>query len=132
MATGERLESLTQFYSTANKLLQHWEPKSGIRHVGDVALSERSATVTIAGKEILLSPVQNALFKMLVRNAENVSTSEILCQFFDESSEWLRNCISALRHKLGQNLRTRIVTVKGEGYMYSLGAVRTVIVALGS
>ena len=129
LATGVRLKSLTQLYAIASKLLHDWELGSEIRHVGDVTFSERASTVTIASKEILLSPVQAALFRMLVHNAENVSTSESLCRFFDESTEWLRNRISALRRKLGQKLRTRVVTVKGKGYMYSVSAVRTAIFA---
>jgi DNA invertase Pin-like site-specific DNA recombinase len=118
LANGERLESLTQLYELANKLVQRWEPGSEIRREGDVILRERTSTVTIAGKEILLSPVEAALFKMLLRNGESALAAEDLCRVFDKSIQWLRNSITALRRRLGRDFRMRVVTVKGEGYMY--------------
>jgi DNA invertase Pin-like site-specific DNA recombinase len=118
LAAGKRLESLSQFYEAA-KQIAAWNPQENITTVGDAAFTERALLLTVAGKEIEFSPIEANLFKLMFQNAGRVVPAKKLCSCATNPSEWfIRAHISALRRKLGPHFRNRIVTVKGEGYMY--------------
>lgn len=119
LATGTRLESLSEFYEIAKRLSEGWRPDSDLTVVGDAIFRERASSLSIAGKEIRLSRIQAKFVKMLLRNPGLVIRSEMLCQCSPNPTEFFpRAHISALRSKLGPKLRKRIVTVPNEGYLY--------------
>jgi DNA invertase Pin-like site-specific DNA recombinase len=118
LQAGKRLESLSQFYEVA-KLVAVWNPERHIIQVGDAVFAERASRLTIAGKEIVLSRIEAKLFKMIFQNAGSIVPSDKLRSCANHPTEWfIRAHIAALRRKLGRKARKRIVTCKGEGYMY--------------
>jgi DNA-binding winged helix-turn-helix (wHTH) protein len=119
LAAGKRLESLSQFYEATKEILERWTPQNDITIVGDTVFRERASLLTISGREIGLSRLEAAFFKLLLQNAGGVVRPEKFCRLTDKPSEWFfRLHISALRKKLGRKFRRRIVTVVGKGYMY--------------
>jgi DNA-binding winged helix-turn-helix (wHTH) protein len=119
LAAGRRLESLSQFYEAVKEVLEGRNLQNDIAIVGDTVFRERASRATIAGREIELSAIETAIFKLLLQNAGSVVRREKLWSLTTKPSEWfLRAHISALRKKLGPKFRKRIVTVVGAGYMY--------------
>jgi DNA invertase Pin-like site-specific DNA recombinase len=118
LAAGKHLESLSEFYEAA-KQIATWNPQDDVTAVGDALFAERASLLTVAGKEIEFSRIEANLFKLMFQNAGCVVPAEKLCSCVSDPSEWfIRAHVSALRRKLGRQLRNRIITVKGEGYMY--------------
>jgi DNA-binding winged helix-turn-helix (wHTH) protein len=124
--------SLSQFYDIAKELVRNWQPETDVTVSGDVAFTGRTSTITIAGKDFRLPGIEAAIFKLLVQKAELVVPRQKLRQLglaasrekgyrhFDRWKEpFLTNHICVLRRRLGV-FRKRVVTVKGEGYRYSL------------
>jgi DNA-binding response OmpR family regulator len=77
--------------------------------------------ISYQGREILLGPVGLAIFKMLISNAGRPVARAQLQRAFSKELLDRRNLtchISGLRRKLGPEVRKRIQTVPGIGYMY--------------
>lgn len=119
LAAGKRLESLSQFYEATKEVLEGLMSQNDIPIVGDTVFRERASLLTIAGREIGLSPIEAGIFRLLLQNAGSVVGPEEFCRLTNKPSEWfVRAHISALRKKLGRKSRKRIVTFVGKGYMY--------------
>jgi DNA invertase Pin-like site-specific DNA recombinase/DNA-binding winged helix-turn-helix (wHTH) protein len=129
LASGKRLDSLLQFCDFAKEVRSNWTMERDVTTIGDVVLTGRTSTVTVAGKDFMLPGIEAAIFKLLVNNTGVAVSRENLCQaaliasreklkrFVDPKEVFLSNHVSTLRRRLGP-LRKRIVTVKGEGYKY--------------
>jgi DNA invertase Pin-like site-specific DNA recombinase/DNA-binding winged helix-turn-helix (wHTH) protein len=128
LRSGRRLLSLSDFYEAAKKITADWKPENDITAKGDVVFTSRSSTVTLAGRELSLPDTQAAILKLLVNNSGVVSRdalAEALCAGSQQKPKSHHNLdkhltlhIHMLRKKLGR-FRSRIVTTKGVGYLYT-------------
>jgi DNA invertase Pin-like site-specific DNA recombinase/DNA-binding winged helix-turn-helix (wHTH) protein len=126
--SGRRLRSLSEFYGVAREITANWKPENDITAKGDVVFTSRSSTVTVAGREVSLPDTQAAIFKLLVNNSGVVSRdslAETVLEVSQQKSKARHNLdkhltlhIHVLRKKLGR-FRSRIVTAKGVGYLYT-------------
>jgi len=122
LTTGKKLEDLSQLRAAATELATEWQERDDCTKVGDVVITARTSTVTIARREIILPPIQAELFKVLVHNAGRIVPRVSLLHPFDGKefpSAHLNAHISELRRRLGA-YRARIWCVKNQGYMYRL------------
>jgi DNA invertase Pin-like site-specific DNA recombinase/DNA-binding winged helix-turn-helix (wHTH) protein len=129
LAAGKRLDSLSQFCNVAAEVASEWKKQEGTTIVGDVILTARTSTFTIAGRELTLPAVEAGLFRLLVQHRGSVVPRKALLDIAVLASRerisrsahpreyFLRNHICILRRKLGA-FGERIITVKLEGYMY--------------
>ena len=90
---------------------------------GDLAIDTSRMTVTVAGKEVELTPQEYRLVSYLAHNAGRViSQSELLDHLYAGDSAHLTNSIEVLvgrvRRKLGA---ARIETRRGFGYVFKAG-----------
>jgi DNA invertase Pin-like site-specific DNA recombinase len=116
---GIRLKSLSDFYDVAKQVSTSWEPSKHLIVAGDATLHRRESTLTLHGKRFKLSPIEAAIFEVLLRNAGAVVSPAQMSSSPGEPKEWFaRAHISALRKKLGRKLRNRLITVVNRGYMY--------------
>ena len=93
-----------------------WAPLSA----GDLALSPDQPAVTVAGREVALSPREHALLELFLRRrGEPLPRAEILREVFgyafDPGTNLVDVHVANLRRKLG-SAANRIETVRGVGY----------------
>lgn len=118
LTSGRKLENLGQFYEAA-KEVAGWQEEDDSTTVGDVVVTERASTIRIAGKEIMLSPLKAAIFKLLVLNVgQVVSRGRLSNPVSGREIQYLTPHIHELRKKLGKQFRQRIQTIRGTGYVY--------------
>jgi DNA-binding response OmpR family regulator len=119
LATGTRLDSLSQFYEVAKRVATNCRPEDDLTAVGDVTVNRRTSTITIGNQELVLPRIDAIIFKMLLANAGQVVPRQTLCRCVDDQRElFLTPYIHDLRKKLGKQFKRRIVTAIGQGYMY--------------
>ena len=119
LSAGKRLDSLYEFYDAAKEVSERWKPQDDCIVVGDAILKERASLLIMSNKKLKLSRIEATIFKLLLENAGIPVSPVKMSSCPGGPSEWFaRAHISALRKKLGRKFRKRLVTVKGEGYMY--------------
>lgn len=119
LTAGKRLDSLSEFYEAAKEVSERWKPQGGFTIAGDAMLNERSSLLIVAGRRLKLSRIETTIFKLLLGNAGKPVSPVKMSSCPGGPNEWFaRGHISALRKKLGRKFGKRLVTVKGEGYMY--------------
>lgn len=121
LAGGRKLKDLSELRAAATVMAAEWQEHDDTTIVGDVVISSRSSTITIAGKDITLPPINAEHFKTLVLNAGKVVSRAQLFHPFRGSefpSSHLNVHMCLLRVKLGPKFRERIQTVANKGYMY--------------
>ena len=119
LTAGKRLDSLYEFYDAAKEISERWKPQDDFIVVGDALLKGRASLLIISDRELKLTRIQATIFKLLLENAGKPVSSVKMSSCPGGPKEWFaREHISVLRKKLGRKLRKRLVTVKGEGYMY--------------
>lgn len=126
LGTGKKLEELSQLCEVAKAVVTEWQERDDTTTVGDVVITARTSTITIAKKEIMLPPIQSEIFKLLVRSAGSaVARAQLLHPFTGKEfpSAHLNAHICELRRRLGV-LGKRIRTVKGQGYMYAFSETK--------
>jgi DNA-binding response OmpR family regulator len=92
-----------------------------ILKVGDLELNWSARRLTLAGREILLSPRELAIMERLMRRKGIVlSREDLLAGSFDDAHESFSNVIDVhirqIRKKLGSAGEKYIETVRGAGY----------------
>jgi DNA-binding winged helix-turn-helix (wHTH) protein len=121
---GTKLQSLSQFYEAATKVATGEEAKgAGNICVGDVVVSRRSCTITMDGKDIILPPIDSAIFNLLVLNAGKIVSRKELSNAVDGKklpSGNLNAHICNLRARLGPRFIRRVQTLPNQGYVYTL------------
>jgi DNA invertase Pin-like site-specific DNA recombinase/DNA-binding winged helix-turn-helix (wHTH) protein len=129
LLTGRRLESPKQFYEATKELIQKSSLHSDAIIRGDLTIVPGCKTITIADRDFDLPDIQAALLTELVRNADTVVSKERLCEvalatsrckrkmLLDPRDHYLCGHIVRLRRIL-DNVRNRIISVRGGGYMY--------------
>ena len=131
LAAQNRLDSLADLVQVVTRAMQGHKqqqiPTEKVSVVGNVAFTDADSTIVVDGREILLSRVNAAIFRLLLRNAERVVPRAVLSQFptTRDRKIYLTQHITQLRESLGPKLRQRIVTVRHEGYMYQAAPKRT-------
>ena len=95
--------------------------------VGDVTIFPGTRTIKVGGRPLDLTNTEFKILTLLIRSAGKVVEKETLSQIglgrklnpFDRSIDFH---ISSLRRKLGEtpDATPRIITVRGEGYMFGL------------
>jgi DNA-binding response OmpR family regulator len=119
LTTGKRLDSLYDFYDAAKEVSENWKPQNDFIAVGDAKLEVRASLLVVSNRKLKLSRIGATIFKLLLENAGRPVSPAKMSSCPGGPKEWFaRAHISALRKKLGRKLRKRLVTVKGEGYMY--------------
>ena len=124
LATQNRLDSLADLVQVVTRAMQGQKQQhistEKVSVVGDVIFTDENSTMIVDGREILLSRVNAAIFRLLLHNAERVVPRAVLSQFSTARDRkiYLTQHITQLRESLGPRLRGRIVTVRNEGYMY--------------
>jgi hypothetical protein len=119
LTAGKRLDSLREFYAAAKEVSERWKPQDDFIVVGDATLKERASLLSVVNRKLKLSRIEATIFKMLLENAGKPVSPAKMSSCPGGPKEWFaRAHISALRRKLGPKFRKRIITVKGEGYMY--------------
>ncbi len=93
--------------------------------IGDLVLEPRALSATLSGKHLSLTTYQFSLLYELARRAGRVLSREQIMELYRGSADiaFDRSVdvqVSRLRQKLNDDPRnpTRIVTVRGRGYMY--------------
>jgi two-component system, OmpR family, KDP operon response regulator KdpE len=94
------------------------QPTDQPYQIGDVSVDLGRRTVTVAGQEVHLTPIEYDLLKHLVLNAGRVLTHQTLLERvwgpeYESEVHYLRPVITSLRKKLGTHL---IQTEPGVGY----------------
>jgi DNA invertase Pin-like site-specific DNA recombinase/DNA-binding winged helix-turn-helix (wHTH) protein len=121
---GTKLQSLSQFYEAATKVATGEEAKgAGNICAGDVVVSRRSCTITMDGKDIILPPIDSAIFNLLVLNAGKIVSRKELSNAVDGKklpSGNLNAHICNLRARLGPRFIRRVQTLPNQGYVYTL------------
>jgi DNA-binding response OmpR family regulator len=90
--------------------------------VGDLVLSVRLGTATVAGNEVRLLKKERTLLEFLMRHPNQIfSVQELLNRLWssesDSSEDAVRQCISRLRNKINNDQNGNfLVTVKSMGY----------------
>lgn len=97
---------------------QSRQPSDQPYQFGDVRVDLGRRTVTVAGQEVHLTPIEYDLLKHLVLNAGRVLTHQTLLERvwgpeYESEVHYLRPVITSLRKKLGTHL---IQTEPGVGY----------------
>jgi len=101
------------------------EDQEMVYRIKDLSLDLARHQVTVAGKEVLLTPIEFELLKVLVQNAGKVVTRRQLVHkvwgtVYEDESRLLRVNISNLRHKIEPDLTQPyyILTELGVGYRF--------------
>jgi DNA invertase Pin-like site-specific DNA recombinase/DNA-binding winged helix-turn-helix (wHTH) protein len=129
LRVGRHLQSLSEFYGVAKEITANRKPENDITAKGDIVFTSRSSTVTLAGRELSLPDTQAAIFKLLVENSGVAVSRDALAEAILAGSQQklkshhnldkhLTLHIHVLRKRLGR-FRSRIVTTKGVGYLYT-------------
>lgn len=133
LRTGKRLGSLSQFCDAAREIAEQWKPQDNMIVLGDTVFNERTSHLTVAGKEISLSPMETLMLRKLIGRADAPVPVRELATICNRPSVFVvRSHIAGLRQKLGRRFRIRLVTVTNQGYMYqSKGADQLLDLAAG-
>jgi DNA-binding winged helix-turn-helix (wHTH) protein len=118
---SKKLGRLEDFIDVAQDVAYRSKNKDLYIAVDDIQLPLDTWMIAHKGREILLGPVGLAIFKMLASNAGQPVARAQLQRAFSKELLDRRNLtchISSLRRKLGPEVRNRIQTVPGIGYMY--------------
>jgi two-component system OmpR family response regulator len=96
-------------------------PTSAVLEYGELSLDDDAHRVTLASREVALSPTEYKLLRLLLRNrGRALSRQQILDHVwdfdFDGESTVVETFISTLRRKLDGNGTGMIETVRGLGY----------------
>jgi DNA-binding winged helix-turn-helix (wHTH) protein len=117
---SRKLHDLSEFCDAVHEVAGAASQESIAMHrVGDTVLFEHTRTVTIAGKEIYLAPMEHAMFRLLVLNNGSVVSRQQLCRATQKKEiQHLNAKMSELRGKLGI-FADRITRVPKIGYFYN-------------
>ncbi|HKV56479.1 MAG TPA: response regulator transcription factor [Candidatus Binataceae bacterium] len=97
-------------------------PSPAILRAGDLAYEVARRRVRRGGREINLSPKETALLELLMRNADQTVTREMIAETvwgsgYNDFSNLIEVFVNRLRQKLGDGgASPLIVTVRGTGY----------------
>lgn len=117
LKAGVHLESLSQFLDAVVKVTK-WTETNDVTSALDTEFRKRSLLLSVAGRKVQLSHLESRFMELLLGNVGSVVSISAFSECARNPSEWfVRAHISALRKKLGK-FRGRIITVKGEGYLY--------------
>ncbi len=122
LRAGKRLGSLSEFYEAAKTVSEGWRAQCDFIVLGDATFQERTSLLVVANRKIKLSRIESLIVKALLENADRSVSLATLSSYARRPTEWFARChISALRKKLGKKVGRRVITVKGEGYLYDSG-----------
>lgn len=115
-----KLGTLADLFAAAYKVAAHCGTQSECTCVDDILVRPDSWTVSVGRAEVSLGPVTCAIFRVLVMNADQVVSMDRLLESVPEGIDLsdLNRHIYILRTKLGAHNRSRIQTIRGEGYKY--------------
>ncbi len=102
-------------------LRRHADPEPFV--LGELAIHYQDRRVTVAGREVPLTPTEYEIMRLLSRNAGRVTTFEALLRHAWSGKKTgnpnlVRNFVKKLRTKLGEEATTPswIFNVRGAGY----------------
>jgi two-component system response regulator MprA len=120
--------ALRELLARVNALLRRTKPARDVVGYADLTLDLTSHTVTRAGAQVILTKIEFALLELLVRNAEQVLSYDVITDRvwgYDEApaSNALQVFVALLRRKLEADGLPRLVhNVRGVGYVLRAGA----------
>ena len=120
--------ALRELLARVNALLRRTKPVRDLLGYADLTLDLTSHTVTRAGAQVALTKIEFALLELLVRNAEQVLSYEVITDRvwgYGEApaSNALQVFVALLRRKLEADGLPRLVhNVRGVGYVLRAGA----------
>jgi DNA invertase Pin-like site-specific DNA recombinase/DNA-binding winged helix-turn-helix (wHTH) protein len=118
LKSGVKLQTLGEFYNAA-LAIGTFEVRDEAITVGDIVVTKLSSTIKVGERELILSRLEAAMLKLLLLNAGHVIPRQ---QFVNPVSgkpvDYLTPHMHVLRVKLGREVRARIQTIRGEGYLY--------------
>lgn len=99
-------------------LLRRGKPKNQFQHVGGLCLDEIHKRILLGDDEIIMSPKEYQLLSLLMRNAPDVVTKEMMSEELWSASEMMsegaiRVYINRLKREIGT---AEIHNVRGFGY----------------
>ncbi len=120
--------ALRELLARVNALLRRTKPVRDLLGYADLTLDLTSHTVTRSGAQVALTKIEFALLELLVRNAEQVLSYEVITDRvwgYGEApaSNALQVFVALLRRKLEADGLPRLVhNVRGVGYVVRAGA----------
>jgi len=120
--------ALRELLARVNALLRRTKPVRDLVGYADLTLDLTSHTVSRAGAQVILTKIEFALLELLVRNAEQVLSYDVITDRvwgYDEApaSNALQVFVALLRRKLEADGLPRLVhNVRGVGYVLRAGA----------
>jgi two-component system, OmpR family, response regulator MprA len=115
--------ALRELLARVNALLRRMQPVRDVLGYADLTLDLTARTVTRAGAPVILTKIEFALLELLLRNAEQVLSYDVILDRvwgYGEApaSNALQVFVGFLRRKLEENGRRRLVhNVRGIGYV---------------
>ena len=115
--------ALRELLARVNALLRRTQPVRDVLGYADLTLDLTARTVTRAGAPVMLTKIEFALLELLLRNAEQVLSYDVILDRvwgYGEApaSNALQVFVGFLRRKLEENGRRRLVhNVRGIGYV---------------
>jgi two-component system, OmpR family, response regulator MprA len=115
--------ALRELLARVNALLRRTQPVRDVLGYADLTLDLTARTVTRAGAPFVLTKIEFALLELLLRNAEQVLSYEVILDRvwgYGEApaSNALQVFVGFLRRKLEENGRRRLVhNLRGIGYV---------------
>ena len=95
-------------------------PVGGVLEIGPIRIDDRAKLVTVNGGDVLLTPKEYYLLRLLASDTERVfSNEEILARVWPDSSQAMATDVKQYVHRLRRKVGaagTRIKTIKGFGY----------------
>jgi two-component system response regulator MprA len=119
--------ALRELLARVNALLRRTKPVHDLLGYADLTLDLTSHTVTRAGAPLILTKIEFSLLELLVRNAEQVLSYDVITDRvwgYDEApaSNALQVFVALLRRKLEADGLPRLVhNVRGVGYVLRVG-----------
>jgi two-component system, OmpR family, response regulator MprA len=119
--------ALRELLARVNALLRRTKPVHDLLGYADLTLDLTRHTVTRAGVPIILTKIEFTLLELLVRNAEQVLSYDVITDRvwgYDEApaSNALQVFVALLRRKLEADGMPRLVhNVRGVGYVLRVG-----------
>ena len=110
LSTGRKLVKLEEFCDAADEVASQSKNCEGCTAIDDILIAAESWTITLGKKGISLAPVGSAIFNILVLNAGQVVSRDLLRRAVSDRIDpsALDGHIYTLRTKLGVEDRTRI------------------------
>jgi two-component system response regulator MprA len=115
--------ALRELLARVNALLRRTQPPRDVLGYADLTLDLTSRTATRGGSEVILTRIEFALLELLLRNAEQVLSYDVILDRvwgYGEApaSNALQVFVGFLRRKLEEQGRARLVhNVRGIGYV---------------